>query len=385
MPIDYCNILETHYGLTPKRLGNAPGGQLAECDDGKIYIIKQSRISPEKILCAHIATEHLNKNGLTEAAKIIPCQNGLPFATASGGFFTLTEKPTGRECVLESSEDLGVASMLLAKMHIAAKNFTLETAEDELKRYSDFFSSPTPQAASHTEASPPEDEAFDFDTTVDDNGFDNRQDNSPKLRFKCDLGKTPDVFSRRLSELKRFRKNAAKRRERFDYEYSAIAGYYCSLAEKVCNELSSSSYGNVVDKYRQEGCLCHREYTAHNILMDTADTASHATSILGFDSVCIEMPSYDLANFIRRRMRKCGWSVGDAEFIVKKYDSVKTVTPDEQQILRLLLQFPQKLWRIANKYYNSRRVWCEKSCLLKLEEVKQEKDPLAEFSKHFLV
>jgi spore coat protein I len=69
---------------------------------------------------------------------------------------------------------------------------------------------------------------------------------------------------------------------------------------------------------------------------------------------------------------------------VEEYDKVNTVTDDEKEILKLLLQFPQKLWRIVNKYFNSRRSWCEKNCLAKLQEVKSEKEPLSDFAENFL-
>ncbi len=364
MPIDYCSLLETAYGLTPKKLSSTPGGQLAECNDGNLYILKASRITPEKTVCSHIATEHLIKNGLHEAQRTVIGKDGLPFAAAAGTYYTLSPVIPGRECILEDNTDLAVSAAFLARIHLASAGFTPEYAAEEIEKFLPLMPE---QITSETDL---EADAEDFPT-------------EHRFRFKCDLGKMPDTFNKRLSELRRFRKNAKKRREQFDYEYCAIADYYCNLAESVCAGLAESSYNKISARYMQEGCLCHREYTAHNILMSTALPVK-PTAVLGFDSVCIDMPVYDLANFIRRRMRKCGWSVSDAEFIVSKYDEVKSVSQEEREILKLLLQFPQKLWRIANKYYNSRRVWCEKSCLAKLDEVKHEKEPLAEFSKHFL-
>ena len=358
MPIDYRNLLESAYGLTVKKLSSTPGGQLAECIDGKTYVLKQSRMSPEKIVCTHIATRHLHDNDFTEAQIFLPGINGLPFAPFSGSFYTLSPTYKGRECVLEDKQDLAASSRLLAKMHIAAIGFTEKLASEKLEPFITLMYEDITEGDEDNNSLPPK-----------------------KLNFKCDLGKTPDVFRRRLNELRRFRKNAAKRKEQFDYAYAAIADYYCSLAEKICVGLENSAYTEISKHYEEAGCLCHREYTAHNILIGSDNQAA---AVLGFDSVCIDMPVYDLANFIRRRMRKCGWSVSDAEYIVKQYDTVKAVSGEEQQILKLLLQFPQKLWRITNKYYNSRRVWCEKSCLAKLEEVKSEKEPLAAFAKDFL-
>ena len=49
--------------------------------------------------------------------------------------------------------------------------------------------------------------------------------------------------------------------------------------------------------------------------------------------------------------------------------------------MRIVLGFPQKLWRIVNKYYNTRRSWCEKSCLMKLSEIESENDIINKFIK----
>jgi spore coat protein I len=379
MAIDYYSLLENTYGLEIKRLTAASGGQVAECDDGRLYTFKQSRLSPEKLICTQVALEHLSEQGFTEAQPFIVGENGLPFASYGGSCYTLSPATAGRECALEDAADLAAASALLARLHRAAVGFTAARAEEALKKYE-----PLVQARAHRPrpvGDQPSDNADDSNDGEPSLLF---QAAPASLRFKCDLGKTPETFRKRAAELRRFRKVAKKRREPFDYEYSTIADYYCNKADEICARLENSRYNVISKQYEQSGCLCHREYTSHNILMDKNSSAPKPIVVLGFDSVCIEMPIYDLANFIRRRMRKCGWSAKDGEIIVEEYDKVNTVTDDEKEILKLLLQFPQKLWRIVNKYYNSRRSWCEKNCLAKLQEVKSEKEPLSEFAENFL-
>ena len=384
MAIDYCSLLENNYGLRIKRLAATSGGQLAECDDGRIYVFKQSRSSPEKIICTQVALKHLMENGFAEGQPYVEALSGLPYASYGGSCYTLSPAPAGRECVLEDAADLAAASALLARLHGAAKGFTAARAAEALKEYEPLLQEKNKRK--------PEDNNDEENNTISDSEdvcIDSSSEetcSNSTLHFKCDLGKTPETFHKRSGELHRFRKVAKKRREPFDYEYAAIADYYCEKAEDICKKLDESDYINIADQYKKEGCLCHREYTSHNILMkkNPEEKISVPSAVLGFDSVCIEMPVYDLANFIRRRMRKCGWNAEDAENIVTNYDKVRSISKEERQILCLLLQFPQKLWRIVNKYYNSRRTWCEKNCLAKLQEIKNEKDPLEEFSRLFL-
>jgi spore coat protein I len=379
MAIDYCSLLENNYGLCVKRLAATSGGQLAECDDGRIYVFKQSRSSPEKIICTQVALKHLTENGFAEGHPYIETISGLPYASYGGSCYTLSPAPAGRDCVLEDAADLAAASALLARLHRAAKGFTAARAAEALKEYEPLLQEKSKRKREDDENNSIIDPDMDYANSFAEENHNNT------LHFKCDLGKTPETFHKRLGELRRFRKVAKKRRDPFDYEYAAIADYYCDIAAEICRKLDESDYINIAERYKEEGCLCHREYTSHNILMkkNSGENIPEPSAVLGFDSVCIEMPVYDLANFIRRRMRKCGWNAEDAENIVTNYNKVRNISREERRILCLLLQFPQKLWRIVNKYYNSRRTWCEKNCLAKLQEIKEEKEPLEEFSRLF--
>jgi len=68
-------------------------------------------------------------------------------------------------------------------------------------------------------------------------------------------------------------------------------------------------------------------------------------------------------------MRKCNWDINEARVIIDSYRSVENISSDEFLIMKYILQFPQKFWRVANKYYNSKRSWSEKSFVVRLQEV----------------
>lgn len=53
---------------------------------------------------------------------------------------------------------------------------------------------------------------------------------------------------------------------------------------------------------------------------------------------------------------------------------------DEFLVMKYILQFPQKFWRVANRFYNSRRSWSEKSFVSRLQEVVDE----IEYHKQFI-
>ncbi|MBQ8827779.1 MAG: phosphotransferase [Clostridia bacterium] len=349
MAIDIGALVQEHYGIiAAKCISTREGWIIEEEGTGRSFLCRQSQLRGEKIIGTYIMLEHLESNGFDKTDKYITCLNGLPFIQGNSANFTLIFRKNGTECDISDSNDIASASVLLAQMHLAAEGFTADAAKDRLIKYHDMLSED-------------EDEQFNFSSYM-----------------KNDLGKTQSVFKKRFEELKRFRKTAKRSNNAFDYAYLEVADYYCSLAETISQALEDSPYQIITDEYSKRGCICHRDYTGHNILLNENE------SIINFESACIDLPIYDVANFIRRRMRKCGWSSKDAYYILENYSKVRPISDDELSVLKLLLQFPQKLWRIINKYYNSRRSWCEKSCLAKLEEVKQEREPLEEFAIQFL-
>lgn len=362
MAIDIGSLVQEYYGICAVKCCNTREGWVIESEDYGRLLCRAIPHRGEKIVGTYVILNHLNENGFEKTDRYITALSGLPFMPGYGVNYVLLRRNAGRECEINCCDDLADASRLLAEMHLASKGFTQPKAEKVLVRFHDLLN-------------PPEAESEEPQRSCGDE----RREVLFNLNcyIKNDLGNIPETFKRRLEELKKFRKTAKKRKDTFDYAYLSVADYYCDLAERIYRELVESPYVKLAEQYSEEGCICHRDYTGHNILLGKNE------SVLNFESACIDLPVYDVANFLRRRMRKCGWSVADAEFILENYSKVRPLSAEEIIVLKILLQFPQKLWRIINKYYNSRRSWCEKSCLLQLDEVNQEKDPLAEFAKKF--
>jgi hypothetical protein len=53
--------------------------------------------------------------------------------------------------------------------------------------------------------------------------------------------------------------------------------------------------------------------------------------------------------------------------------------------MKLILQFPQKFWRVGNRYYNSKRSWAERVFTEKLEEAIDEIDNHKKFLENYEV
>ncbi|MDR0286970.1 MAG: CotS family spore coat protein [Clostridiales bacterium] len=317
--------IEMNYGFKIDKLSPYRDGYLLETSIGTA-LLRAPKISQERIEFINNALTHLSKNKFSCTDQYIQSLNNKPYITLNDIVYVCVPHRSGRDCNFENTRDLAGASHLLAAMHKASQGFTSETA-------------------------------------------------GPNVR--SELGGLPQLFRRRLDELKRFRKMAKRSSGKFDYAFLSVADEYCQLGETVLFELGCSPYSTLVEKARKEGCLCHCDFTGHNILINHNDSY-----LLNFENCTIDLPIYDIANFLRRRMRKCNWDFTEAKYLLDNYNAIRPISKAEMEVLRLMIQFPQKLWRIVNKYYNSKRSWCEKNCLDKLTEVIDEKDPLELFAEN---
>lgn len=302
------------FGLGVKSVTHYKDGYLVNTSKGR-KIAKRMPFSPERLLFVHGAKEHLAANGFPNVDRYVCTLDGNPSFFYNNSYYTLSEYIEGRECNLENDGDVLEASKILALLHERSKGYT-----------------------------PPE-----------------------GCKVQSELGKLPVYFGKRIEDIKRLKKHARKGTSAFDRMFSENADYFISMGEDAINRLKESKYSELVDSCKKEGSFCHRDYTHYNIIFGEG-----ANSVINFENCRFELGVYDLTNFIRRRMRKCNWDMDKAKIIIEGYTSVKAISKAEQEVMGIMLQFPQKFWRVANKYYNSRRSWSERSSLYKLQDVVNE-------------
>lgn len=278
-------------------------------------ILRQSNLSPERILFVHSAKEHLYKNDFRNLDRFVCTTEGNPSSLLNGNIYTLYDAIEGRECDFDKKDDVARASTTLAMLHNASKGYI-----------------------------PPK-----------------------ECMIRDDLGKLPKYFSKRLEEMKRVKKIAQREKGRFDYLVLEYIDYFYNLGEDALKRLNNSGYSDIVKKSRRDGGFCHHDFTHCNIICDGSKT-----SVINFNYCSLELKIYDIANLIRRKMRKCDWKTNEAINIIEAYTSIEPISKEEFFLLLIILQFPQKFWRIINKYYNSRRTWREKNFFSKFEEVTYE-------------
>lgn len=313
------------YGLEVKNLIPYKDAFIIVTPHGR-KVIRKVPFSPERLMFVHGAKEHLMDNGFTGVDRYLCRLDGEPYFNFENSCYTLVDFVDGRESSFDNDSDVQQAAITLGSLHRASRGYI---APDGCK-------------------------------------------------VQDDLGRLPGYFSKRLEDIKKMKKQAKKGKGRFDQLFLEHVDHFCEIGESAASELAASSYGKLVEITRMEGVFCHHDYTHHNIMLD-----EERVTVTNFDYCCFELKVYDIANFIRRKMRKCDWDISKTELIIHSYSSVESLSNEELAVLKIILQFPQKFWRVVNRYYNSRRSWSERSFVIRLQEVIDEIEPHRKFIKNY--
>lgn len=317
--------IAVNYGLEVRNLFPYKDMSMAVTSGGR-KVLKRIPFSAERIRFVHGAKEHLAQKNFTRVDKYLCTLSGEPYFIFNNSCYTLVDFIDGRESSFDNDNDVRRAATLLAQMHMASRGYQ------------------APEGCKNQE----------------------------------ELGKMPGYFEKRLDDIRKMRKQARKGKTRFDELFVQYSDYFIETGARTVAQLASSDYAALVGRTREEKLFCHHDYTHHNIIME-----GEKASVINFDYCCYELRIYDIANFIRRKMRKCDWDISKTELILQCYNSVEPLSSEELSVMGIILQFPQKFWRVVNRYYNSRRSWSERSFVLRLQEVIDEIGPFEEFIKKY--
>lgn len=323
--IESRELIETTFGIRISAIKPCRAGYILDTDQGRKYL-RQCQCSENRILYVHDAKQHLVNHGFTTLDTYSVALDGHPYMTLDNQNYILTPFIEGRECEFGDDGDAVKASVALSAMHKASKGFKAKSG----------------------------------------------------LSISNELGKLPENLTKRYDEVLRMRRKAERERGAFDYIYLDCVDKFIALAEESLLLLEGPEYPRLVKKTQNEGGICHHDYSYQNILMK-----GPTTYITGFESCGEEIRIYDLVNLLRRKMRKCNWNPQKASMLLEAYSDPEPLTKDEAVVMKAMLLFPQKFWRVANRYYNSRRSWAQKNFTGMLEEVVAEYHEHVRFMKQY--
>lgn len=302
------------YGMSPKK-----GIYYLRTSKGE-KCLKKISYGPQKLLYIYKAKEHVINNGFKRIDQNMLTPEGTPYALVNDDVYVVTQWIDGRECDFHNEEELKIAARTLGKFHQSARNFKYEEG----------------------------------------------------VRVRNDIGRLPGTMEKRMYNLNKMRSMARKnkRKTEFDMLYLTNVDFYVKLAQEALSYMDMEGYYKVCNLAISDDVLCHHDYTYHNILIDK----NNEGYIIDFDYCKSEIQVYDVTTLLIKSLKRLEWSVESMQQVISAYESVRPISKDEFSVICTLLKFPQRFWRLANRYYYKQENWGEDTFIKKLKEILDERE-----------
>ena len=320
--------IERQFDIKIESIKPNKGVYLLKTDKGT-KCLKKINYGTQKLLFVYGAKEHLIKNGFPKVDRYCLNVDGSPYALVNEDIYTLSEWIEGRECDFRNDDDLIKAARSLAYMHIASKGYE-----------------------------PPE-----------------------NSKLKTDLGRWPNLMEKRVRSFDKMRDMVRKKgnKTKFDLNYMKAMQFYKDLGKTAMNVLDDSQYMDLCRITEEEKGFCHHDYTYHNIIIDTDE----CVNVIDFDYCKREIRTYDISAFMIKVLKRVDWNIEYAQLIINAYNEISPLKEEEYRTLFGFLLFPQRFWRLANRYYYNEVNWPLNTFNNKLEELISEQEKYIKFIEDF--
>lgn len=301
---------------------------LAQTDRG-LMIIKETYREPDKILYIHGLKEYLYERGFTKLDRYLPSKYQLPFTIYENRVFVMENYIGGRECTFTNPYDREAIVKALAELHNAGRGYT-----------------PAIGAASRNS-----------------------------------IGKWGRSYKNKIDDLIEFKELARKKKKRskLDSMFLEDVDFYIELCWRGFDTLKNSKYEEICKKAKNDNVICHHDYTYHNLIIGLKGEVN----VIDFDYSCHELPIYDLASLIQKILKRYSYDVDMALELVEDYCSMAPLSKEDFVLMLSLFEFPQKFWRITERYYKEKTYWDEKTFLSKYNDIVIMKELALDFVEGF--
>lgn len=324
--------IERQFGIKIETIKANKGIYYLKTNKGE-RCLKRINYGPQKLLFVYGAKEHLINNGFNKVDRYFLNIEGEPYALVNEDLYTLSEWLEGRECDFHNIEDVKLASSTLAKMHEASKGYD-----------------------------PPE-----------------------NSKLKSDLGRWTHLMEKRIRSFDKMRDMIRKKsnKSEFDLIYLKSMEFYKEIGKDALNTLEESSYYELCAISEEQKSFCHHDFTYHNIIFNEKNDVH----VIDFDFCKREVRTFDISNFMIKVLKRVDWNIRFAKEIITSYNEVSKLDVEEYKVLYAYLKFPQRYWRLANRYYYNEVNWGQNTFAAKLQGIVDEKEKyimfLDEFKKEY--
>lgn len=181
----------------------------------------------------------------------------------------------------------------------------------------------------------------------------------------------PNIFEKHNRELKRVKTYIIDKKKKNEFEVRFLNVYdrFYEQATEAAKQLKNSQFDAIREKCVADGTVMHGSYTYHNIMV-----TSDGIFTTNFDKADVGLQVSDLYYFIRKVMEKNNWDIKLCNVILDEYLKHNALDKGEQELLYILMLYPEKFWKVTNYYYNGKKSWISERIIQKLACIQQQEE-----------
>ncbi len=175
------------------------------------------------------------------------------------------------------------------------------------------------------------------------------QDAERLLRLEKPSETAFEKYRRRDRELRKIKKYITSRKNKSDFEllYLRCFPEYIRQSEEVLRFLEE--HEGIFANHTMG--VCHGDFNQHNVVVESGGMTLIHMEHAGYDAQVS-----DLSNFLRKCLEKHEWSETLGLEMLREYSRVHALNGADWVELYGRMSYPEKFWKIANRYYYSNKV-----------------------------
>lgn len=303
------------YDLEVKGVRKGRGSWIVNCKEGD-FVLKEYKGGEERAQLQKALTDRIKKETGVLVQEIVPNREGALFSKDSEErTYTIQTYMEGRECNIKETRECEAAIQTVARMH---KGMYLSEGEGIV----------------------------------------------PLAPYSL-----KKEFSKRNTELRRIRRYLKEKRQKNEFERflnKSLPVFFEKALEVEENweyyEGHCAATGECVQ-------FCHGDYQHHNVWMEYNEIM-----VLQFEKFMPDLPCRDLYLFLRKLLEKNNWDSVLGKEMLDIYEKERPLPYIERISMIYRFAYPEKFWKVANYYFNSKKSFIPEKSMEKLEKLLEQEE-----------
>lgn len=294
--------LLAQYDVSVKKLQYIRSNYYLDTNRGK-FMLRKLDLPREQILFNYEVDTHLKDNGFVEINAIYTTKKKSPFALLGDQCYMMQEYVNCDETDFKNFQDLRETILVLARFHKACRSVESKVKDVNVVKIKNIY----------------------------------------------------EYYCKRLGENAKIKKSmlSLKQKSNFEIMFLESAEEYRQLEEMALETINYKLVEELIAEVKKEKLIAHRDYTYHTV--NKTDINTYLISQI--DTCGYDIQVLDLAHILSKIMQKNDWDSNVLYGLIEDYNSVRTLSANEFNLLKFMMIYPEKYNSICYKYISSKRRW----------------------------